>query len=218
MVKVYAVDIRDIVIDLEWLKFVSDYKRQRLRSIRHPQTMSQILIGDLLIRSLAVQYLGVNNQSLLFETNEFGKPYLVTSNQPFCFNLSHSGHWVVCAVDQNPVGIDVQLMEPIDLNLVKNVLSPQGFNYYLNLAFEQRLEYFYDFWTSHESYLKLTGQDLSNLVTISTDQFEKRYYKRYELEPEYRLAVCSDSNQFESDLFCVDIIDIVGDLQKSLRV
>lgn len=212
MVKVYAVDIRDIVIDSEWLKFVSDHTRQRLRSIRHPQNMSQTLIGDLLIRSLAVQYLGVNNQNLLFETTELGKPYLVTSNQPFHFNLSHSGQWVVCAVDQNPVGIDVQMMETIDLDLVKNVLSPQMYRHYVNLTPEQQLDYFYNFWTLHESYLKLTGQGLSDLVAMPADQFEKQYYQRYELEPGYRLAACSFSNQFESGLVYVDAFSIIRKL------
>lgn len=212
MVKVYAVNIKDIIVDPEWVRFVSEHMRQRLCGIRHPQTLIQTLIGDLLIRFLAIQYLGVNNRDILFETNEFGKPYLAASNKPFHFNLSHSGQWVVCAVDQNPVGIDAQLMEPIDLDLVKNVLSPQMFRHYMNLTPEQQLDYFYDFWTLHESYLKLTGQGLSDLVAVPTDQFEKQYYQRYELELGYRLAACSFSDQFESSLSYVYVSAIIPEL------
>lgn len=216
MVKVYAVNIRGIVINPEWLSFVSDHKRQRLYGIRDPQSLAQTLTGDLLIRFLAIQYLGVNNQNLLFQTTEFGKPYLVTSNQPFHFNLSHSGHWVICAVDQSPVGIDVQLMESIDLNLAKNVLTPQDYRHYLKLSPEQRLDYFYDLWTLRESLLKLTGQSLSNPVSMQIDPLEKQsvYYQRYQFEPEYCLAACALSNQFEPALFYINIISIVRELSK----
>jgi 4'-phosphopantetheinyl transferase len=221
MVRVYAVNIRDIVVNPEWLRFVSDHKHQRLYGIRDPKSLVQNLTGDLLVRFLAIQYLGVSNQHLLFQTTEFGKPYLVTSTRPFHFNLSHSGHWVICAVDQSPVGIDVQLMEPIDLNLVKSVLAPKDYRHYLNLPPQQRLDYFYDLWTMSESLLKLSGQGLSDVpVVMQIDQLKKQsaYYQRYELEPEYRLAACTLSNHFEPSLFHVNLISIVQELYKSHQI
>jgi len=220
MVKVYAVDIRDIDFAPQWLKFVSGHKRQRFYGMRDSQSMNPTLIGDLLIRFLAIQYLGVSNQNLLFKTTEFGKPYLAESNQPFHFNLSHSGHWVVCAIDQSPVGIDVQLMEPIDFNLAKNVLPLPAYRHYLNLPPAQQLGYFYDLWTRRESMLKLTGQGLSDPMADPIDQLEKQsmYFKYYKLEPEYRLAACALSNQFESALLHVDVIGMVRDLSKSLQM
>jgi 4'-phosphopantetheinyl transferase len=215
MVKVYATNIKDIVIDPEWLRFVSDNMRQRLGKIRHFQTYAQTLIGDLLIRYLAIQYARVDNQDLLFATTESGKPYLANANQPFHFNLSHSGHWVVCAVDKGPVGIDVQLMEPIDPDLAKSVLSPQAFQQYQHISPDERIDYFYGFWTLHESYLKLTGQGLSDSAIMLKDQFEKRIYRRYYLEPEYRLAACSYENQFESDLYFINVMELILRLSMS---
>lgn len=221
MVRVYAVNIRGIVVNPEWMRFVSDHKRQCLYRMRDPQSMVQTLTGDLLVRFLAIQYLGVSNQNLLFQTTEFGKPYLATSNQPFYFSLSHSGHWVVCAIDQNPVGVDAQLMESIDTNLAKSVLSPQAYLDYLNLSPQQRLDYFYNLWTMRESSLKLTGQGLSDASVIKPiDQVENKsmYYWYYELEPDYRMTACTLSNHFDPALFHVNLMSIVQELYKSHHI
>lgn len=219
MVKVYAVNISGIVVDPEWFRLVSEHKRQRLCTISDPQTLTQTLLGDLLIRFLAVKYLGVSNQNLLFSTTEFGKPYLVTGNQPFHFNLSHSGHWIVCAIDRNPVGIDVQLKEPVDIDLVKNILSPLACRHYLALLPEQQLDYFYDLWTLHEGYIKLTGEGLADPIAAPIDQLQNQavFYRKYELESAYCLAACSFSNQFEPALFHIEGKSLVGELAKSFH-
>lgn len=216
MVKVYAVNISGIVVDPEWFRLVSEHKRQRLCTISNPQTLTQTLLGDLLIRFLAVTYLGVSNQNLLFSTTEFGKPYLVTGNQPFHFNLSHSGHWIVCAIDQNPVGTDVQLKEPVDLDLVNNILSPPAYRHYLDLLPEQQLDYFYDLWTMNESCLKLTGHGLSNPIAAPLDQVQNQsmVYQKYKLESAYSLTVCSFFNQFDSALFYIEGKSLAGQLVK----
>ena len=58
---------------------------------------------------------------LIFEYNEYGKPFI---NYPTNLHLSisHSGNWITCIVDDNPVGIDVEEIKQIDFNIAERFL------------------------------------------------------------------------------------------------
>lgn len=223
MLQVYAVSIKGIVIDPEWLHYISEEKRQRMLGVRDPQYLAQVLAGDLLIRYLAVQHLNVSNSTLRFQYNEGGKPFLEAPDSDFHFNLAHSGEWVVCAVDKQPVGIDVQLMEPIDLNLAKNVLAPHAYRYYLSLPHEKRPDYFYDLWTLRESYLKLVGKGMSEInsaaefysAQVDTPQaanHPKVYYQRHDLGTNYKVAACTNLADISDKIEIITMKQIIETL------
>ena len=67
-----------------------------------------------------------------------GKPYLV--NKAFYFNVSHSGEYVVCAVSDEEVGIDIEY---------KN--ASRIFNDSIDATKK---------WTMYESYIKLLGDNV----------------------------------------------------------
>lgn len=52
----------------------------------------------------------------VLEKDEEGKPYLTSpdgASLPPQISLSHSGKWVVCALSDSPVGVDVQVVRSI---------------------------------------------------------------------------------------------------------
>ncbi|KAJ4452830.1 putative 4'-phosphopantetheinyl transferase [Paratrimastix pyriformis] len=77
------------------------------------------IVGRLLLRSVVHDCLGIENRDIAFDRTPKGKPILRPSllqsdacRQNSCggfnINISHSGHWVVCAAECDaPVGIDV---------------------------------------------------------------------------------------------------------------
>jgi 4'-phosphopantetheinyl transferase len=211
MIRVYAINIKDAIINPAWVQHVSHYKRQRLAAMDHTQTFVHTLTGDLLVQYLAVQHLGVSYQDLVFHTTAQGKPYLVSPPQPFHFSLSHSGNWVVCAVHHSPVGIDVQLMEPIDTSMVQNLMTPEAYAHYLSLPYQQRLNYFYDLWTQQESYLKLMGRGISAIPQLTPDLPEDQciYSRHYDLASAYSLSVCAFANDFAGSLTYLNVACII---------
>lgn len=66
---------------------------------------------------------------IVFETEGNGKP-VVRQLPSFHFNLSHSGDWVVCAVDDAPVGIDIEEIKPIDLAIAKRFFQRMSIRIY----------------------------------------------------------------------------------------
>jgi len=63
--------------------------------------------------------------------NAYGKPFI--RDVPLYSNISHAGEWVVCAISDYEVGIDIECIKEID----------------------------YDMWTLKESYIKWLGTGLS---------------------------------------------------------
>lgn len=220
MIEVYAVKIDQKFDDLKFNKFltcVSGEKLERIRRYYHLQDKQRALIGDTLIRYLICNRLSLNNKQLVFNKNEFGKPFLVNDSR-IHFNISHSGEWVVCAVHYLPLGIDIEKIQPLDYQVAERFFSE---NEYLNLNNKEgqaKLEYFYEIWTLKESYIKAVGKGLSiplesfsiniNEAAINVETVKgtgKYYFNRYNLDERYKIAVCARENSF---MELVEVIDI----------
>lgn len=87
-----------------------------------------------------------------------GKPVL--ANDPnIHFNLAHSGFLAVCAVANQPVGVDVEVLQNEDPEVMAMCFQPIE-KKWVNQAEEQHCE-FTRLWTRKESYLKLRGTGLT---------------------------------------------------------
>ncbi|MGE2643814.1 4'-phosphopantetheinyl transferase family protein, partial [Escherichia coli] len=118
------------------------------------------LIADLLVRSLIIRKYSISNEEIEFKNNLYGKPYLHNFSN-FEFNVSHSGDWVVCAVDKFSIGIDVELIKPIEFEIAKSFFAEAEYNDLLSIEPLRKLDYFYDLWTIKESYVKVLGEGLT---------------------------------------------------------
>ena len=93
-----------------------------------------------------------------FENNAHGKPYLSVPNDHLYVNWSHSGEYVLCAVSDREIGVDIQenQKEPKP-SLVRRVLQPEEREHYERVPAEEQRMLFYRYWTIKESFLKATG-------------------------------------------------------------
>ena len=88
---------------------------------------------------------------------QFGKPWL--PNGPH-FNISHSGHRVICAVsEKGRVGIDIEEIKHIQLEDFKDQFSPEEWQ--IVIAAPDPLVAFYNSWTAKESLIKADGAGLN---------------------------------------------------------
>ena len=94
------------------------------------------------------------------EKDKNGKPYFVNSN--IMFNITHSDNFVLIAVSDEEVGIDIQKIERIDElkldKLSRRIYNDNDYNYFNvdeNVTFIQ-------IWTIKEAFLKCIGIGLIN--------------------------------------------------------
>lgn len=187
---------------------VSDRARVKIHRYKHQDDAKRSLIADILVRTLLCSRLNVNNRELIFGSNEFGKPHL-TGAHSLHYNLSHSGQWIVCAIDYSPIGADVERINPIDLQIAERFFTDRETIDLLSKPLHERLSYFYDLWTLKESYIKAIGKGLSIpldsfSICLRDRQFNMQcanelpiyYFKQYVLEEGYKFSVCSEHSQF----------------------
>lgn len=133
--------------------YISNDKIVRINKIKRLKDRIPHLVGDILVRYLIHIKLGIPNDRIEFKYNENGKPSFLNFEN-FHFNLSHSGEYVVCAIDDCDIGIDVEKIKEIDLSIVRVVFTDHEIWKLEKEVIENRQRLFYSIWTLKESFVK----------------------------------------------------------------
>jgi 4'-phosphopantetheinyl transferase len=200
----------------ELLTFLDEYNRCKILKVKKKEAQTRSLAGQLLIRYIIHNDLNIPNTDLRFSKNEYGKPYL-ENNPDFHFNISHSNNQIVCVTGGDRVGVDVQHIQPISLDLARKFFTKQEYLQLINIyPYCKRLEAFHDLWTLKESLIKAVGKGLQiplnafNLAhedkLVSSIYFEESsyYFRQYDKIENYKLSVCSVSPDFASHAIHVE--------------
>lgn len=98
-------------------------------------------------------------EALKFGYNTYGKPYLDAYPQ-YHFNGSHSGDYIVCALSDKAIGIDIQeVVEDKDvMALADRFMSREEARSIRTIEdIGIRLRTFFRLWAQNEAYMKYTG-------------------------------------------------------------
>jgi len=132
---------------------------------RFPNDRHRDLITRGLVRSTLGKYLDCDPGSLVFVTDAHGKPSLSFPEipEPVCFNVSHSGDWVVLAVSLQPVGIDVEYVKRDNdvLAIADRYFFGREYAELMSYPREEQQQRFFDYWTLKEAYMKARGEGLA---------------------------------------------------------
>lgn len=210
--KIHTIKIQERVKDelfIELLKLVDvDYQRKILR-YRFWQDRQRSLFGHLLARYTIMQSYSLKNDAIAIAENVYGKPYVV-GHEEIHYNVSHSGNWVVCAVNTSAIGIDVQEMKEIKLTIAERFFSEEENAYLASLTREEQKQEFCTIWSLKEAYVKAIGmglfQPLNEFSIIKkAENFQLKvkeameynfFFRQYDVGEKYRLSVCTKENNF----------------------
>lgn len=189
----------------ELLLKVPKERQKHIRRFYHLDDAYRTIIGDYLLDHVLKQRTGKTLKDITLKRNAYGKPYL--PDYPFIqFNISHSGKYVVCAVHNQDVGIDIEEIQTFDLLLAKQLFTVDEYQMILNS--NDRNHACYEIWTMKESYTKAIGKGLvipldaicirkhvGNLMeVVSSDEKElvtNFICKQYAIHTDYKLTVCA---------------------------
>lgn len=132
-------------------------KQIRIRRQRVRQNADNMLVGAALARYLLWQEFRIPYTAKI-AYGPHGKPYLA-DYPDIHFNISHSGQYVVCAVCDRPVGIDIQEMVPYRPEVAASVCNLTEMAQ-LNVSAERERE-FAQIWEKKEAFVKLTGDGIA---------------------------------------------------------
>lgn len=205
---------------------ISQNKKERIMRFKRREDAYRALVADILIRTMACRFLGIRNTEIKFKESEYGKPYLLNYND-YHFNISHSGDWVVCAIDSRPIGIDVEQIREVDFGIARHFFSKMEYLELSKKTGNNKVAFFYDLWTLKESYIKATGDGFSkepDSFTIAFGRqgafienpkekttFQKYYFKQYNIDKNYKMAVCSQNREFPGKVTVVGFRELCDD-------
>lgn len=126
-------------------QYVKKYHEHKIESDKKQELMAGYLLKE---------YLNVEKEEQLV-INENGKPAL-SVGKPY-FNLSHSGKYVVLAIADCEIGIDIEHIMACHEAIVKKVYSPRMQEELSELSGKERDKKFSQLWTEFEARLKLKG-------------------------------------------------------------
>ena len=86
------------------------------------------------------------------------------------FSLSHAGDFASAAVSDHDIGLDIEITERKIPKYLDKIFSPSLYSEFCKIEDEEaRISFFFEKWTSLESYMKLTGEGIYlNTKTIET--------------------------------------------------
>ncbi len=152
---------------------VPEYRKKKIDSYSDNKEKRLSLASGILL-SKALLYAGYDESDLEYGYRESGMPYF--KNEPdLHFSLAKSEERAVCAVSENPVGVDVEFIR-------------------------EKNEKDYEEWTKTESYAKATDTSLAVLLEgKSAFNTEFRFFFP-DLKDGYKYAVCSEEFLNESHI------------------
>lgn len=197
MVYLYATDVSLLSDPLEEpgvMKGLPEERQKKVLNARHRQKRLQSLGAGLLLSKVLNRHC-ISSESLRIEPS--GKPIV----DGICFNLAHSGNYVICAVSERPVGCDIEQIKDAPKRVAERSFSADENKYLQQLDGEVYNREFFRIWTKKESFLKMTGTGIR--VPLDTLEVTACYLHEYDM-PGYQVTVCAEENEF-AELSWIDI-------------
>lgn len=121
---------------------------------------TRYIVGRVLTRILAANYLNIKDQEVVIKRGVYGKPYLkCDSKKRLHHNISHSGDYVLLAFSYiGSIGIDIEKQEVFEE--YKEISEFFHETEYKEIYGKNGIYTFYKFWTEKEAYIKSIGKGL----------------------------------------------------------
>lgn len=195
--KLFLANINEITP--EHIRLVSPGRAEKARRYRFPADKKRCIAGGLLLR----EFLG----DAAVYTDEFGKPRIKSG---VCFNLSHSGDWVLLALSDKEIGCDIERLRQTDALRLGKVVFTENEMALLRQS-RDRLGKFYELWTKKEALLKCMGKGFhraAKTVDVSDDIFSENgfdYYMQTKVFADYTISVCTRGKSEEAAIEFFDL-------------
>lgn len=138
------------------------YKQEKIKKYKSEKEIKMSIIGEILLKELLKKHYNLDYNKLNFKTNKNGKPFIANSN--VFFNISHSKEFIIVAVSNNPVGVDIEKKRKISNNMVKYITNESEKNYIL--FSDDFLNTFFKIYVLKEAYIKMFGLNINCIKNI----------------------------------------------------
>lgn len=172
MVRIYYKNLSGDCPEEQSLAIYGDLVPERKEKINQLKNETlkrkRILTGNFLQHVLSIET-GASVRKIRFAYGQQGKPELdyegmraagAVPKEGICFNMSHSGDYVVIAVSDSPVGIDIEHKTGNYSAVAKRCFCDEEYMSMIALPIEEQPRRFLELWTMKEAYIKRNGMGM----------------------------------------------------------
>ena len=131
------------------------------------------IAGDMLVRKYLSKLYSTPEEKIEIKRGIHKKPYVL--NLPAHFNVSHSGDYVVVAISDRPIGIDIEEIKDFSAILAKKLFNEDEVKYISGNSSTRKKSLmqkcFFELWTAKEAYLKYLGTGVSGGINSLSFRF-----------------------------------------------
>lgn len=140
-------------------------EKTRARLFLKEKDSHRFIVGRAMLRILLGEYLNIKADKLRFSYDNKKKPTLKYDGKSVInFNVSHSGEYVLIAISDNFIGIDIERHEyDSELKQIMQLIFSDSEILFINKQ-DSPSRIFYKLWTRKEALLKASSSGLSNMI------------------------------------------------------
>lgn len=161
--EVIVADIEPLLYEQTFMRMLMNVSPERQKkSLRYKFPKGKALsLGAALVLDELLQRKGLRERNQRYLTGKHGKPSL-EDHPEIHFSISHTSHFVACAMATCEVGIDIQHLVDASEPLMRRVLSDEEMEMVMEREGEERKALFARLWTLKEAYMKAVGTGITD--------------------------------------------------------
>lgn len=173
-VDIYRIDITSNLAGLDdFAALLKPDETERANRYFYEKDKNRSIISRGALRYILGKYLRESPCSIEFGVGINKKPYIKNNTNNICYNISHSGDWILIAIANSEIGTDIELINP-DFNYKEVLADNFSINEINHINQNNPLETFYMLWTRKEALTKASGkgldEDLKLIPCLDGDQ------------------------------------------------
>ncbi|HLV31949.1 MAG TPA: 4'-phosphopantetheinyl transferase superfamily protein [Chitinispirillaceae bacterium] len=204
----------------------SEQRRIRASKFYRKEDAYRSLIAESLLM-YCLNHEGIAGEMNICIDSETGKPFL--ENSSLHFNITHSGDWVGCVIDDSETGIDIEKIREMDKGIANRFFSDSEKKMLFGCNNKEKFnDLFFEMWVLKESYIKAIGKGLScplnsfsvlpydnqkiDLV-LHKETLPHKYFRLYDISSTYKCAICSSDEKSPDSVDIISVEDLVELIQ-----
>jgi 4'-phosphopantetheinyl transferase len=204
---------------------LSHDEQHHVAQIIDPVNSARQLVATSFLRTVLCDRLQIPTKCLSIHKGAFGKPF-IDAHHDLRFNMSHSGEYVVCAMDTAEIGVDMEKIKVRECQAISAFFSPRELSVYNGKAFSEKSGFFFELWTAKESFIKALGYgfalDLADFtinfgrsITVETTIDPRHWhFRQFEIDPDYKMTVCALHADFPHSVRMMHFAQLVSSAEQ----
>lgn len=173
---IYNVNTLDNQTFNRFFGLLTPKRKEYVLSLKKEKSRKLTVTGEMLAKNAISELYKISIEDIIIECDPSGKP--IVKNCDAKISISHSGDIAVCAVDTEPIGIDIEKIRDVSLKTAYRFSNSEEIYYIFDSDDTKESERrFFEIWTAKEAeYKRLDGQ-IKNFKEIDTRSINKDYYE-----------------------------------------